>query len=226
MPYSSTSRLPASVRNTLPKGAQTIYRKAFENAWEEYKDPDRRRGRASREESAHKVAWSAVKTKYKKNGEGKWSSRGTGNANAADKSKSGTAGSSRKSPTAKPTKSKSASATQKKPGRKSAASATRTKSTAKKKTATGKSGGRSQARWKSTSEQKTGRKTRGRTAAGQSGTRNQQKRKPRKATGSTLQQREALPVLEPAGLSSGTVPQPPELPERTATRQEDARQAS
>lgn len=71
MPYSSTSQLPASVKDHLPKHAQEIYKSAFDNAWEEYKDSSSRKGSASREETAHKVAWAAVKKKYKKQGD-KW----------------------------------------------------------------------------------------------------------------------------------------------------------
>jgi cation transport regulator len=55
----------------LPKHAQEIYQAAYNNAWDEYKDPEDRRGDASREEVAHKVAWAAVKQKYEKQ-EDKW----------------------------------------------------------------------------------------------------------------------------------------------------------
>ena len=43
-----------------------IYLEAFNNAWNEYKNPEDRIGDASREETAHKVAWSAVKKSYEK----------------------------------------------------------------------------------------------------------------------------------------------------------------
>ena len=69
MPYDSISDLPASVRDALPKEAQKIYRKSFDSAWDEYSDPQDRKGGASREETAHKVAWSAVKQSYEKKGE-------------------------------------------------------------------------------------------------------------------------------------------------------------
>ena len=71
MPYETIDDLPENVRNVLPKHAQEIYQAAFNNAWEEYKDPDERKGHASREETAHKVAWAAVKKEYEKAGE-KW----------------------------------------------------------------------------------------------------------------------------------------------------------
>jgi cation transport regulator len=57
MPYKTLSALPESIRQHLPKHTQEIYLAAFNNAWEEYRDPGQRRGKASREEVAHKVAW-------------------------------------------------------------------------------------------------------------------------------------------------------------------------
>lgn len=64
MPYKSNKDLPERVTNHLPEHAQDIYREAYNNAWEQYKDPKKRRGSESQEEVAHKVAWAAVKTKY------------------------------------------------------------------------------------------------------------------------------------------------------------------
>lgn len=73
MPYSSPDELPESVRDNLPKHAREIYMKAFNNAWDQYADPEDRSGEASREETAHKVAWAAVKNVYKKDEEsGEW----------------------------------------------------------------------------------------------------------------------------------------------------------
>lgn len=72
MPYSSAADLPDSVRDNLPKHAQDIYKEAFNSAWNDYKDPEDRRGDSSREEVAHKVAWAAVKKKYKKGADDKW----------------------------------------------------------------------------------------------------------------------------------------------------------
>ena len=72
MPYSSISELPDSVRDNVPKHAQEIYKEAYNSAWDRYKDPDERRGDASREEVAHRVAWSAVKEKYEKGDDDKW----------------------------------------------------------------------------------------------------------------------------------------------------------
>jgi cation transport regulator len=55
----------------LPSHAQEIFKEAHSSALEQYKDPDKRRGgkKESKEEVAHKVAWSAVKKKYKKDNE-------------------------------------------------------------------------------------------------------------------------------------------------------------
>ncbi|KAJ9432801.1 cation transport regulator [Candidatus Pantoea symbiotica] len=72
MPYSSNKELPDSVRHVLPAQAQTIYQEAFNSAWDQYKDPDDRRGEESREEVAHKVAWAAVKHEYSKGDDDKW----------------------------------------------------------------------------------------------------------------------------------------------------------
>ena len=72
MPYNKTSELPASVKDNLPAHAEEIYKEAYNSAWDQYKDPEDRRGDASREEVAHKVAWNAVKAKYEKNASGDW----------------------------------------------------------------------------------------------------------------------------------------------------------
>jgi cation transport regulator len=56
--------------SNLPQHAQRIYKKAHANALKQYSSPEKRRGgkRQSREQVAHKVAWSAVKNEYKKEG--------------------------------------------------------------------------------------------------------------------------------------------------------------
>jgi cation transport regulator len=73
MPYKSVQALPDRVRDNLPKHAQEIYQEAFNSAWEQYDEPEERRGDDSREETAHKVAWAAVKKMYEKDeGSGKW----------------------------------------------------------------------------------------------------------------------------------------------------------
>jgi cation transport regulator len=72
VPYKNNSELPETVRDKLPKHGQDIYREAFNKAWEEYKEPSERRAEASREETVHKVVWSAVKKVYEKDSKGNW----------------------------------------------------------------------------------------------------------------------------------------------------------
>ena len=73
MPYKSIADLPESVRDNVPKHAQEIYKEAFNSAYEDYKE----RGAEGREETAHKVAWTAVKKKDKKDEKtGKWHEAG------------------------------------------------------------------------------------------------------------------------------------------------------
>jgi cation transport regulator len=62
MPYKTLDDLPESVKGHLPKHAQEIFLAAFNNATEEYNE----------EETAFKVAWSAVKHKYEKGDDGNW----------------------------------------------------------------------------------------------------------------------------------------------------------
>lgn len=71
MPYDSIGELPGSVKDNLPRHAQEIYRAAYNSAWDQYEDPSERRGDSDREETAHSVAWSAVKNEYEKK-DGKW----------------------------------------------------------------------------------------------------------------------------------------------------------
>ena len=73
MPYNTLRELPESVKDNLPKHAQEIYLAAFNSAWEQYADPEDRRNGQSREETAHQVAWAAVKKKYEKDPDtGNW----------------------------------------------------------------------------------------------------------------------------------------------------------
>ncbi|MDW0140220.1 MAG: ChaB family protein [Nitrososphaeraceae archaeon] len=70
---SSSSALSARTRkaiDTLPSHAQKIYSKAHKNALKQYASPSKRRGGKgqSKEQVAHRVAWSAVKKEYKKKG--------------------------------------------------------------------------------------------------------------------------------------------------------------
>jgi cation transport regulator len=72
MPYNQNNELPESVTNVLPSHAQDIYRKSFNDAWDEYENSEKRRGDESQEEAAHRVAWQAVKQKYEKGEDDKW----------------------------------------------------------------------------------------------------------------------------------------------------------
>jgi cation transport regulator len=72
MPYQRLSDLPKQVRDNLPTHAQEIYKEAYNSAWEQYDEPEERRGDASREETAHRVAWSAVKRSYEKDDNDEW----------------------------------------------------------------------------------------------------------------------------------------------------------
>lgn len=72
--YTTNKQLPTAVRDKLPDQAQTIYRKTFNSAWDHYKDPEDRES-GSREEVAHKVAWSSVKQSYHKDEEDHWDKR-------------------------------------------------------------------------------------------------------------------------------------------------------
>ncbi|HET6306813.1 MAG TPA: ChaB family protein [Rhodopila sp.] len=63
MPYATTEDLPDSIRLHLPPHAQEIYVAAFNNAWRAHaRDPDR-------EATVHRIAWAAVKRRYRKQGE-------------------------------------------------------------------------------------------------------------------------------------------------------------
>ena len=73
MPYKTNADLPENVKNVLPEHAQEIYLEAFNSAWDQYDEPEERRGDSTREETAYRVAWAAVKRKYQKDDEsGTW----------------------------------------------------------------------------------------------------------------------------------------------------------
>lgn len=67
MAYEKNEDLPRNVKDHLLPHAQDIYREAYNNALREYEKPTKRREPEDDLESvAHKVAWSAVKRKYRK----------------------------------------------------------------------------------------------------------------------------------------------------------------
>lgn len=72
MPYQNLNDLPASVQDSLPEHAQEIYLEAFNSAHGQYDQLGDRREGSSRDETAHRVAWAAVKKVYEKNDEGRW----------------------------------------------------------------------------------------------------------------------------------------------------------
>ncbi|HSD85926.1 MAG TPA: ChaB family protein [Kofleriaceae bacterium] len=67
MPYATNQDLPDRVRKYLPRHAQDIYRAAFNDAFERYGP--------TREDIAHRVAWSAVKRRYVRRAPGIWERR-------------------------------------------------------------------------------------------------------------------------------------------------------
>ncbi len=70
MPKGKLSERTKKQIDSLPEHAQHIFKAAHENALRQYKNVDKRRSKNDGpEEIAHKVAWSAVKKKYKKKGE-------------------------------------------------------------------------------------------------------------------------------------------------------------
>lgn len=73
MPYRTSNELPSNVKDHIPKHAQDIYKEAFNSAYDEYAKARDRRGDADREETAHRVAWAAVKKAgYTKDADGNW----------------------------------------------------------------------------------------------------------------------------------------------------------
>ncbi len=75
MPYRKNSEIPQRIQNVLPDRAQTVWRKAFNNAHARFKkDPGTIKGPdKDPERAAIKVAWFAVKQAGWSKGEGeKW----------------------------------------------------------------------------------------------------------------------------------------------------------
>ena len=64
-PYALYKTILARVRTFRTK-------EAYNSAYKEYAQGSARKGGRTREETAHAVAWSAVKKKYKKGQDGKW----------------------------------------------------------------------------------------------------------------------------------------------------------
>ncbi|MBN2478671.1 MAG: ChaB family protein [Parachlamydiales bacterium] len=72
MKYKYVSDLPENIQNVLPKHAQEIYMKAFNDSFEEDKDPDKRLPGESLQHISNEHAWEAVKKEYRRDEKGKW----------------------------------------------------------------------------------------------------------------------------------------------------------
>jgi len=66
MPYDSKSELPQQIKDNLPDQAQDIWKEAFKSAIKSHSEDD------DAEQTASKIAWSAVKQSYHKNEDGNW----------------------------------------------------------------------------------------------------------------------------------------------------------
>ncbi|MFN7662910.1 MAG: ChaB family protein [Alphaproteobacteria bacterium] len=78
MPYKTIHDLPNSVQHVLPSHAQEIYLATYNSAHSDYfRIKDRRHPDDTLEEICHRVAWSAVKKKYKKGKDGRWVEKDT-----------------------------------------------------------------------------------------------------------------------------------------------------
>lgn len=65
LPYARNEDLPKAVRDHLPAHAQDIFRAAFNSAWSMQAASNPRR----RKETARRIAWAAVKRRYRKRGD-------------------------------------------------------------------------------------------------------------------------------------------------------------
>lgn len=74
MPYKTTQDLPSGVQHVLPSHAQDIYKETYNSALTEYKNSSDKNN-DDLEATAARVAWAAVKSKYKKTGPGKWTEK-------------------------------------------------------------------------------------------------------------------------------------------------------
>lgn len=72
MPYSGIADHPRNLRSVLPGHAREIIVEGFNNVLDENADPERRRGDASREETARVVAWSSVKSRHEQGEDSEW----------------------------------------------------------------------------------------------------------------------------------------------------------
>jgi cation transport regulator len=75
MAYKYISELPENVKKVLPKHAQEVYMKTFNDVWNKYSDAEKRLPGVSQEDASSKDAWDAVKHKYKRDQKGQWVER-------------------------------------------------------------------------------------------------------------------------------------------------------
>jgi cation transport regulator len=60
MYYSNVNDLPMTLRESLPAGAQEIYRKTYNRVWDEHTETDK----TTRAIRAHQQAWDALQREY------------------------------------------------------------------------------------------------------------------------------------------------------------------
>jgi len=79
MPYDDDlSTLPKGVIPSLPFRARAVYWTAFNQAWDEYREPDGGRVDGSRQEAAARAAWASVLKLYEKDEtSGHWKRKGS-----------------------------------------------------------------------------------------------------------------------------------------------------
>lgn len=88
MPYTTNKDLPDSVKTHLPSPACTIYREAFNHAYEHYQPAHKRSDpQDSAEAVSHKVAWNAVEKTYEKGPNGQWKKKPLSKASKTSKPK-------------------------------------------------------------------------------------------------------------------------------------------
>ena len=63
MPYRTIDKLPRAIRGHLPARAQEVYLAAFNGAW------DKHANGPSGEAAVHRIAWAAVKRRYRRTGD-------------------------------------------------------------------------------------------------------------------------------------------------------------
>lgn len=74
--YNRIEDLPQAIRDVFPEGAQEIYLKVYDEAWDAHAE-EYEPGQEGRDSVAHRKAWTAVSHEYDKDEQtGKWYHRG------------------------------------------------------------------------------------------------------------------------------------------------------